>query len=392
MNTLKLRIVMAFACCAVWCWGGGVALSQVRGTIGTLSTPGNLKTVGHGSNQAFRTYSSGGGGLQSTGGGSRGTSVLRSSMSGNSSFSLRSGIGGTGGGTSALRSNIDKSSARLGTGGSTGGGPVVGATLTAVRKGATFTNTASTPDFKLGSAGGRGMASTLLGQSTSLAAARGFIASVGGSSGLSDADESITTFVPDQPGQYRDKIHRGEELLKAHNYISAYEQFKAASDIVQRAPEPFLNMAHAKFGEGGYGMMAFYIRRALATMPQLPLVALRPKSFYENVAVYGDLMMRLETHLDDVPEDGDAQLILAYFRWFSETPEVATVQASLEKALAASQAEEKVEAINIFWRAIVKSGKASGELRTAEATTKPSSDASTAQPAAGDSKVDKDAL
>jgi len=214
------------------------------------------------------------------------------------------------------------------------------------------------------------MAGALLGQDTSLAAARGFIASVGAGGSLQQSDDSIKTLVPDQPGQYRDMMHKGEELMRSGSFMAAYEQFKVASDILGHSPEPFLSMAHARFGISGYGTTAFYIRRALTCMPQLPRVSLRPKHFYSNVAIFGDMIIRLETYLDEHPGSGDALLILAYFRWFTDNPDVPTVRSLLERALSVSKSEEKTEAIQIFWRAIVATGKATGKLRTA--TTKPS--------------------
>ncbi|MDP6633576.1 MAG: hypothetical protein QGG42_01590 [Phycisphaerae bacterium] len=240
--------------------------------------------------------------------------------------------------------------------------------------------------FALASVGGKGMAGAILGQDTSLTAARGFLASVGGSSGLQGSDGSIDTLVPDQPGQYRDMMHKGEELMRSGNFIAAYEQFKVVSDIMGRSPEPFLSMAHAKFGAGSYGMTAFYIRRALTCMPQLPGLPLRPKSFYSNVAIFMDLIIRLESHLEENENDGDALLILAYFRWFDDTPAAPAapvVRKALEKALAVSESEDRTEAIQIFWRAIVSSGKATGELKTkTRATTRPSgSGGSTTRPA-----------
>jgi len=380
MNTLRLHILVAFALCAVWCWGGGLAMGQVRGSSGSLSTPGGLASVGTGQNHDFRMSSGGVGGLQTTGGGYQSQGVLRSSMSSTSrlGLGLRSSIGSSGISSTAFRSNIDGSYGGL-ISRSSGGGGVVGSTaLEAVSKGVTLTGAAG---FALDSAGGKGMAGAILGQETSLTAARGFIASVGESSSLHKSDESIKTLVPDQPGQYRDMMQKGEELLRAGNFISAYEQFKVASDVVGRSPEPFLNMAHARFGAGGYGMTAFYLRGALTRMPQLPLVPLRPKGFYENVAVFGDLIIRLETYLDENRDNGDALLILAYFRWFADTPDVPAVRSALEKALAVSESEGRTEAIHIFWDAIVAGGKATGKLRTAPTNRPSGNGGSTTQPA-----------
>ncbi len=371
MSTFKLRILVVFACCAVWCCQGGLAMSQVRGaSVGTLSNIGSLRSVGTGQSGSFLASSSGGGALQATGGGYQAGGVLRSSMAGMSQLGkgLWSSVGSGGSGGTVLLSNIDKNSSSL-IGSSSGGGVgVTGTVLAPVSKGATLVGAAG---FSLESAGGKGMAGAILNQDTSLAAARGFIASVGASGSIQKSDESIKTLVPDRPGQYRDKMQRGEEFLRAGSFLSAYEQFKVASDIVGRSPEPFLNMAHARFGAGGYRMTAFYIRRALTYMPELPLVALRPKNFYENIAVFGDLIIRLEAYLDENSDNGDALLVLAYFRWFAERQEVATVRSLLEKALAVSKSEDRIEAIHIFWRAMVKSGKVTGELKTG-AATKPS--------------------
>jgi len=225
------------------------------------------------------------------------------------------------------------------------------------------------------------MARVLLDQGANLAAARAFVMAVGESSVLKGDRRTLTTLVPDQPGQYRQMMHRGEELLRAGNFISAYETFKIADDIVRRSPEPLLDMAHAKFGSARltYVFPAYYIRKALRYMPELPLVPLRPKAFYGSAAVFGDRIIRLETHLDENPNDGDALLVLAYFRWFADTPDVLTVQSSLQKALDVSNTENKTEAIHIFWDALVAGGEAKGKL-IRKPTTQPA-DTSTTKPA-----------
>ena len=389
MNNLILRVLVAFACCTAWCWEGDLAIAQVRGSTGIqLSTPSSPSSVGRGQNWDFRGSSGGGGGLQTTGGGYQSQGVLRSSMSNMSQLGrgLDTSIDAGGNRGMTLRSNIDRMSGSLISSPGAAMGTIGSTALADLKKGPTLKAAAG---FALDAAGGKGMASALLGQDTSLTAARGFLASVGESRSLDTSDESIKTLVPDRPGQYRDKMYRGEELLRAGSFIPAYEHFKVASDIVGRSPEPLLNMAHAKFGTGGYGMTAFYIRRALICMPQLPLVQLRPKNFYENVAVFGDLIIRLETHLDQSPGNGDGLLVLAYFRWFADTPDVPTVRSALEKALAISKSEERIEAIHIFWEAIVASGKATGKLRTA-ATTRPSgTGGSTTRPADRAAEGDK---
>ena len=385
MNNLTLRIVTASVCCAVWCCCGGFALGQVRsGTGVTFKTVGSYSAVGAGQNYGFRSASPGGGGLRSTGGGYQSAGVLSSSMSnGSRGRGLKASIGRLGG-TTALRSGIDTNSGGLLTRSSVAGPSIGGSIVTAVRKGGAI---GTGGVFSLDVVGGKGMASAVLGQSTSLAAARGFIASVGESSTLEDADESIKSFAPDQPGQYRDKMLKGEELLRSGSFISAYEQFKVASDIAGRSTEPLLSMAHAKFGVGGYGMTAYYIRRSLVRMPQLPLVPIRPKEFYSSVGGFGDLIINLETYLDEHPNNADALLILAYFRWFTDKPDVAAVRSTLEKALAVSQSESRTEPIQIFWKAIVRSGKANGELQIPPVDKPSDAGTSTTRPADKNAKT-----
>jgi len=381
MGTYIFRILAVFACCGVLCFPGGSAMGQVRKSTGvTIRTPASLGRVGMGTNASFLRSSAGGGGLQNAGGGYRGQGVLSSSMGRGlgqgrrMSASLDANRGIKGGGR-ALTSGISTVSGGLI--GSAGGGALrsVSPTVGDVRKGASL---AGGESFELQAAGGKGMADAILGRGMSLAAARGFLASVGQSGSLEEGDDAIRTLVPDHPGQYRDLMHKGEELLKAGSYMSGYDNFKLASDVVGRCPEPYLNMAHAKLGMGGYGMTAYYIRRALVCMPSLPQLPLRPKSFYSNVAVFGDLVIRLETYLDSNPGDGDALLILAYFRWFADNQDVPKVKELLARALAAAKSEGRTEAIQIFWRAIVASNKASGELKPATAsrgaggTTRPS--------------------
>jgi hypothetical protein len=390
MSTMRLRVLVVFACCAMWWCGSNSAVAQVRGSGVSRPTVGGGRVfVGRGADYNFRQYSAGGG-LRSSGGGYKSGGVLRSSMSSAPSSigrGLRSSVSSGGGGT-ALRSGINRVSGGL-LGRPRGGSRRAGSTvLRAPSKGGTLKGTTG---FAIKSAGGKGMAASILGQRTNLAAARGFIASVGQSGSLKISGESIKTIktlVPDQPGQYRDKMQRGEEFLRAGSFSSAYDQFKVASDIVHRSPEALLNLAHASFGSGSYRMTAFYIRRALACMPELPGVPLRPKRFYENIGVYGDMVIRLETYVDESPGDGDALLILAYFRWFDDVPDIPVVRSALERALAVAKSEERIEAIHIFWDAMVASGKVSGKLKTA--ATKPSdNDRSTTQPSVRADESDK---
>ncbi|MDP7289917.1 MAG: hypothetical protein QGH94_18190, partial [Phycisphaerae bacterium] len=55
-------------------------------------------------------------------------------------------------------------------------------------------------------------------------------------------------------------------------------------------------------------------------------------------------------------------------------PDVPAVRSMLERALAVAKSEDRTEAIQIFWRAIVASKKATGALRTAGSAAGVSSD------------------
>jgi len=312
--------------------------------------------------------SSGVGGLM---GSNRGGGALSSSLNAIRGTGLISSL--SSGSSDALRSDMDGISRGFGPGIAKGtAGGALDLTLDPLTRGARLSGITT---YTLGDEGGEGMAKTLLSQGATLAAARAFAEAVGETAKLEGADQTLTTLVPDQPGQYRDMMFRGEELLKSGQFVSAYEHFRVANDIVGRTPEPLLDMAHARFGSArfSYASPAYYIRRALKYMPELPRVPLRPKAFFKSPAVFGDRIIRLETHLDEKPNDGDALLVLAYLRWFAENPNIRVVRRSLQKALHLSDSEEKTEAINIFWDALVAGGKAKGKLtpKPPKPTTQP---------------------
>ena len=315
---------------------------------------------GRGKLAAPRSQSYGLGGLQKPG---APTGPLQRSLAAGSSFALRSSIRGMGRPGTALRSNILSPSGlgRLRPGGKVGASPPIAP----VPAPGTGTKGKRIQPFSLSPQGGKGISTALRASGTDLTAARAFIQSVGKSGdALDKSDQPITSLVPDQAGRYRNYMARGEEHFRSGDFAFAFTQFRLANDVIGRSPETLLSMAHAKFAIArfSYASAAFYLRKALKYLPELPLAPLRPKAFYNNLATFGEQIVHLEDHLEESPYDGEALLLLAYFRWFTDEPDVKTAHSALSKALAVSRTDETTEAIETFWDGMVASGKVSGKL------------------------------
>ena len=206
--------------------------------------------------------------------------------------------------------------------------------------------------------------------------------------GLSDF--TITSLVPSQPSKYATLLAKGEAAFRrgqtsSRDFAVAFNCFERASSIVPRAPETLLSLTHGRFATSSiaYAAAAYYLRRTLECLPELPLLPLKPRLFYGSdsaaAARYVRHLARLEKHLAKVPNDVDALLLLAYFRWFNGRTD--ETKAALAKAMTfaiKSNDKEMAEAIDTFWKAMVLSGKASGALLKAPATKKNGS--STAAP------------
>jgi len=360
-------ICALLACCALWPQAQQVCFAQSRTKLRTRSTRviispiGRLQDIGGRwelSSPRARSY--GLGGLQRPG---APTGPLRRSLAAGSAFALRSSIGGRSGPGTALRSNILRRSGlgRPRSGGKGGASPPIAP----VSAPGTGTGGRKIQPFSLSAQGGKGVSTALLASGTDLAAARAFIQSVGKAGGALDKpDQPITSLVPDQGGQYHNYMARGEEHFRSGDFAFAFTQFRLANDIIGRSPETLLSMAHAKFATArfSYASAAFYLRKALKYLPELPLAPLRPKAFYNNPATFGEHLFYLEDHLEKSPYDGEALLLLAYFRWFTDEPDVKTARSALSKALAVSHTDETTEAIETFWDGMVASGKVSGKL------------------------------
>jgi hypothetical protein len=334
----------------------GSASGQGRSSV-------NISTIGRGTqigdtaaSRTFREYSTGVGSLgRSSAGG--GTSVLRSSLSGGS-LSVRRGSRGAQ--RETLGSGVDRPTLNRGTD--------YGSRTRSVIQGRRATGVTSLSE----------MAKT-----DPLYGTRAFLSAVRDEDTLrTERVEPITSLVPDQPGKYRDYLAKGERYFKAAKYIDAVGWFEMASVFDGDDPESLLSLTHAKTATQAYPSAAFLLRKAVRNFPELPLLPLRPRGFYGDSLDYADQMAKLRKYVSDNTYDPDGHLLLAYYQWFEGEP--AKAKDSLATAYRKAQDRNKksrehiAEAIDIFWKGMVATGKVSGELipgnENKDTTTQPAAD------------------
>jgi len=187
-----------------------------------------------------------------------------------------------------------------------------------------------------------------------------------------DETEPIISLVPTEDSLYARFLAQGEKAFRDGRFPDAVAMFGFAYDMSPQVPEGLVSLTHGSFAVStySYGRTAFYLKEALKYFPELPLAPLRPKGFYGDQSNYVDHLIRLEDHISRYSDDAEALLVLAYFRWFQEKPDVKTVRESLGRALAAATQEGDhytIEAVDAFWNGIVASGQASGKLGDAAA-------------------------
>ena len=291
LNTVMLALGAAALCTSL---RPAELAAQSRKGVGFntlhLRTPGEYT-----SGSTFSSYSYGLGGLQSPSAGP-GNSLLRSSIAGQASFALsRSGAFG---------------------GSSDAGLPL------APRGGGTV----YTPVGSLGSQGGN-FGGALRAGRDSLPQPNALLSAVKIHLDALDSDPNrtlkeeggpITSLVPEEPSEYRNYMAEGEELFRNGQFLRAFEQFRMANYLASEDVASLLSLTHTRFALASYASASFYLQEALRFMPDLALVRLRPKAFYDSEKTYEANLERLEKHLQENPEDGNAQLLMAYFLWFDQ--------------------------------------------------------------------------
>ena len=220
---------------------------------------------------------------------------------------------------------------------------------------------------------GPGIGSVLAQQDeTALGAARAYVQALEKAfvSQLSDRSKPLTSLVPARPSDYQLHMARGDRAFRSGNFHLAYVEFRIANDLGNRDPESFLCLTHAQFALSrySYGTASYFLQQSLRRMPELPLANLHPRGFYGAAAKYAEHMVALQEYLERNPTDGEALLLLAYFRWFSEARDAEATEKALASAIAwAARRNDPhlAEAIETFWRGMVQTGVVSGTLKPA---------------------------
>ncbi len=343
-SVLRVALAAVFVVCTI---GPGSLPAQSRSRI-TLSTPGNLQTIGQsGASYNFNTYSYGLGTLAKPSPGTGGA-ALRSTIGSALSFSLRSSL----------------ASSRSSSGSTTG-------LIKPAPAGSRLYTPSGSAVQSPGGSGGVGKA-LLSGNRPILGAAHAYLEALGAGSMGGDANsKAVSSLVPAEPSRYKDLLERGEEAFRDGRFTNARLQFQLANDIGGRDPESLLSLAHTAFALStvSYAKPANYISRALRYFPELPLVPLRPRDFYGDRITYAQHLQRLRKQVRSAPTDAEAHLVLAYFEWFGGRGEVAREYLATAARYAATP--ELAEAIDTFWAGMLASGKISGPLhpKTQPATT-----------------------
>jgi hypothetical protein len=247
------------------------------------------------------------------------------------------------------------------------------------------------------SSDGSGLGRALAAQDdTAFGAARAYVQALAAASTslLKDQTKPITTLVPTPTGLYRDYMAKGDRAFRTSNFQEAYSNFEIANDLGGNDPESYICLTHTQFAlsKHSYAKASYLLQQALKYMPELALANLRPRGFYGSLNTYAQHLVALEEHVEKYPRDGEALLILAYFRWFGEAQDVPATQKALSEALAsalAGQDTRLTEAVETFWAGMAAAGKVSGKLAPAaepDPAARPARAGGTAakSPAAGD--------
>lgn len=206
--------------------------------------------------------------------------------------------------------------------------------------------------------------------STALGAAQAYLQAVEAASAsrLTDRTKPITSLVPEQAGMYRDRMAKGDEAFRRGDYLTAYDEFQIANDVQPEDAESVLCMFHAQFALSrySYGKAAVLLERALACLPELPLANLRPRGFFGDPGQFAQRLVSLEDYVAKHGDDREAQLVLAYFRWFGEARDAAATRQALRQAFRSavrSGDRAAAEAARTFWDGLGAAGGGAGPLR-----------------------------
>ena len=364
MRTVALTVILALVVAGPWV---DSAPAQSRSSV-EFSNLGRGSVIGEsGASYDFRRYSSGLGSLGGRGRGSGGN-VLSSSLSSSGLGSLRRSSSGGG------RYDTDRSSQNT-------------MDRPSLSRGTDYSSPISSLPSRL--SGTRYQGIDKAAAADPLFGTKAYLEAMGvtGEGVVTKSTEPITSLVPAAPSKYRDYLADGERAFKAAKYLLALDMFQLANVYNGDDPESLLSIFHTRVAMSEYGSAGFVLRKGLRSFPELPLAPLRPKAFYGDEADYREHIHELEKHVRSSPFDPSSHLITAYYRWYEGDVD-GTTRALQEAQRAATRVKDKtgeqtLDAIDTFWKAMVVSGKVSGDLEPIEEpTTRASEVADTAEESA----------
>ncbi|MFA6133550.1 MAG: hypothetical protein WC869_05990 [Phycisphaerae bacterium] len=210
------------------------------------------------------------------------------------------------------------------------------------------------------------------GQGPSFTAGSSYITAIAPPSEKPAEQKAITSLAPGGNSNFSNLLRDGEKAFREGDLDTALSRFESANQLDRQNPEGLLSLVHIHFAmsRSSYFRASFYLMRTIKCVPELPLAPLNPAGFFNSPQQYSDALARLDGHVKAAPTDGEAWLVLAYFRWFDKNVNGAIE--AISQARQQSSDPDVKEAVETFWRGMKASGKVSGELgESPVATTAP---------------------
>lgn len=182
-------------------------------------------------------------------------------------------------------------------------------------------------------------------------------------------DNPITSFVPAEPSRFQEYMAAGDKAFRAGRHLEALDAFDLASKVGRGVPEAHLSLVHANFALTQCFKAAQHLREALTYLPELPLVQLDIRGFYDDPGQFEKHLAEVRKRLEGWTEETDMWLVLAYFAYFDGAD--AEAQEAMRRAYGLSwrrKQKDNLTAVETFWEGMVAAGRATGELA---ATTRP---------------------
>jgi tetratricopeptide (TPR) repeat protein len=175
--------------------------------------------------------------------------------------------------------------------------------------------------------------------------------------------QKISSLAPTREGTLRQLMLEGEQNFRQGRYGQAARDFRRATAIYPNSPEVMLSLFHTHLaGSSGsrfYELSAHCLGQTLRRLPELPLIPVHPKKFYQDASLYIRDRQAVERRTRDASNDGDAWLILGYLAW--RDGNIRSARRALRHAITYGSAAT-IESASILWDGILATGKAKGQL------------------------------